>query len=193
MIAIIETSTANLASVETALARLGRETVRTIDPSVVESADYVVLPGVGQFLPARTRLRETGVDRALVDRVRAEKPTLGVCLGFQLFFEGSDESQGEPGLGLLDGRVVALDGPRSPHMGWANLDDRTWGPVYFAHTFGVRSAPGAETTWADCGGPFVAAVRRGALLGCQFHPELSGSAGRRWLTRWLAANRREGA
>lgn len=190
MIAIVDLALGNLNSVRWALERVGAEVVVTRSPDVVEAADGIVLPGVGNFAAGAERLRASGLDRVVRRRAEADVPLLGICLGMQLFFEGSEE--GGEGLGLLAGRVVLLDtgGRPLPHMGWNTVEPREdalpRGEAYFCHSYAALPADSrvvaAETEY---GGRFVSAVRSGRWLGVQFHPEKSGAYGRRILTAFL--------
>lgn len=194
MIALVATGAANLASVRAAFGRLGRETTLAETPEAVRSAERVVLPGVGAFGPAIAGLRERGLDEALIERLAADRPTLAICLGFQLLFERSAEAPGAPGLGVFSGGAERFAaGLRTPQMGWAEVSD-SGGPMlqtgwaYYANSYRVEAPPeGASASLSVHGTPYVAALERGALLACQFHPELSGAWGAALLTRWLEA------
>lgn len=195
-VVIVRTGAANLASVLAALGRLGVQARVSEEPDAVRKAAAVVLPGVGAFGPAMRVLRERGIDAALRDRAVTGRPLLAVCLGLQLLCEWSEESPGDPGLGVVSGCVARFAGDdalRVPHMGWnriepmpgAALIDRGW--AYFANSYRLGEMPaGWRGAWSDYGGRFVASLERGAVLACQFHPELSASWGRRVLERWLA-------
>ena len=204
---LVPTGTANLASVEAALRRAGTEPVRTLDPSRIEAAETVVLPGVGAFAAAMTQLTESGADDALRRRIERGAPTLAICLGMQLFAAQSAESPGIRGLGVIETECTRLDAPRIPQLGWNTVrsaeedsddgaDDRErivrtdW--MAFAHSYaftdpGALRAAGWRVSTACAGATYVAACERGAVVACQFHPELSGRAGRDLLQRWLSA------
>jgi len=190
---VVDTGAANTASVRAAFARLGLAATVTARPADVAGAERVVLPGVGAFGPAARRLRANGLDAVLAERVAADRPVLAVCLGLQLLCEASDEAPGMPGLGLLEGRVRAFPpGVLSPQLGWNRVrPSRPGGLVeeghaYFANGYRLVEPPRAGAcSLSDHGGPFVAAVERGALLACQCHPELSGAWGRALLARWI--------
>lgn len=192
-VAIVETGVANVASIRAALSRCGARSRPTRSAEEVCRADAVVLPGVGAFAAGMQRLLDDGTGDAIVRRVRAGRPTLAVCLGLQLLCEGSDESPGVDGLGIIGGRVRRLRGPTVPQFGWNRVEPTNgWlvrsGYAYFANGFCLRSAPrGWSVARARHGEAFVAAVERDGLLACQFHPELSGTWGRELLSRWLAA------
>jgi imidazole glycerol-phosphate synthase subunit HisH len=197
--AIIDTSTANIASVRFALERLDAPYVLARDPDDARGADRLILPGVGAAGPAMARLRATG----LADALRAEaRPVLGLCLGMQLLFEVSEEGEAPiPLLALIPGRVERLNpggaGPW-PHMGWNALDDLAPDEpllegispgerVYFVH--GYRVAPGAFTrATARYGEPVTAIARKGNVAGCQFHPERSAKVGARILSNFIRAS-----
>lgn len=199
---LIDTGVSNLASIEAGLRRAGAAPRVSRDPSEVRSAPRAVLPGVGSFACARERLTETGLDEALLDRLGNDLPLLSICLGLQLLCEGSEESPGSPGLGVVPARVEALD-PRvpTPHLGWNRVrpcapaqgeEPRGLleeGHAYFAHGFGLRSIPvGFTGAVTRHGSPFVAALERGSLLACQFHPEISGTYGLDLMKRFLEVN-----
>ncbi|MDF1563695.1 MAG: imidazole glycerol phosphate synthase subunit HisH [Deltaproteobacteria bacterium] len=182
---VLPTGLANTASVCAALRRAGATPEICDDPGRLAAAERLVLPGVGTFGAAMARLEELGVVELLRERLRAGRPTLGICLGLQLLAEGSEESPGVEGLGLLPLEVGGFPaGLRSPQMGWNAVGE---GEAYFANSYRLAEVPaGWEVAWAWHGGPFVAALERGAVLACQFHPELSGAFGQGLLERWLA-------
>ncbi|MCL8206620.1 MAG: imidazole glycerol phosphate synthase subunit HisH [Actinomycetia bacterium] len=190
MIAVVDLALGNLNSVRWALERVGADVVVTRSPDIVAAADGVVLPGVGNFAAGAERLRATGLDRAVRRRAEDGVPLLGICLGMQLFFEGSEE--GGEGLGLLPGRVALLDtgGRPLPHMGWNTIEPRDGslprGEAYFCHSYAaVPDDPRVVAAETEYGGRFVSAVRSGRWLGVQFHPEKSGVYGRRILAAFL--------
>lgn len=193
---VVRTSTANLAAVVAAFERQGRDVILTSDPEAVAACDRLVLPGVGAFGAAAGTVAELGLTEALRERVQSGRPTLAICLGLQLLAEGSDEAPGVPGLAVVPGVAGRLrgDGLRVPHMGWNRVTPPvpgglvTGGDAYFAHTYRLTDPPpGWTVSTTDYGGPFVAAVERGPVLACQFHPELSGRYGAGILARWLEA------
>ena len=198
-VAVVRTGTANLASVLAALRRAGAEPRVTADPDAVRRAERVVLPGVGAFEAAMERLRETGLDAALVERVRDARPTLGICLGLQLLGRASDESPGVVGLGIVPLVAHRFEGSiRVPQLGWNIVTPPTGsrflepGHAYFANSYRWDlPARSEQDRWtfaaSDHGGPFVSAAERGTVLACQFHPELSGAWGARLIARWLEA------
>ena len=199
-VALLDYGVGNVGSVRRAFERLGAQVVTTSDPALVAESSRVVLPGVGAFAAARARLASSGLDGALRAAVGRGARLLGLCLGFQLLFEASEEFGTTEGLGLLPGRVVPFPpGVRVPHVGWNRLETEgaAEGPllaglprgtyVYFVHSFRPEGAePGDVAAYCDHGGRFVAAARRGNVWGCQFHPERSSGAGRRILANFLS-------
>ena len=166
--AICEYGAGNVRSVELALQRLG---VDLIDD--VRAADVAVLPGVGSARAALAGLAARGHDIALRERFADDRPILGICLGLQLALEWTDEGA-VAGLGLLPGRAVRLTSGRIPRMGWATVDGGE--TYYFAHSYAAETP--CATAWSE---GIVAEARRGAFVGCQFHPEKSGAAGAAYL------------
>lgn len=188
---VIETGSANLASVLAAFARLGASPRATRDPRDVRAARRVVLPGVGAFGDVVARLARTGLGDVVRERAASGAPLLAICLGLQVLAESSEESPGAQGLGVIPGVVRRFpDGVKVPQLGWNRvsvpagllLDD---GYAFFANSFALDAAPeGWTAAWATHGMPFVAAIERGPQLACQFHPELSGTWGAALLDRW---------
>ena len=194
---IIDSGGANLASLRYALERQGARARMARSPGELDGAARAILPGVGAAADAMARLQSNGLGEALR---RYERPLLGICLGMQLLFERSDEG-GTDCLGLLPGRVTALvpaPGLPVPHMGWNTLEVLRPDPllagiagddwVYFVHGYHVAAADAGAAMLArtDHGTAVTAAVRRGNLMGVQFHPERSGAAGARLLANFLA-------
>ncbi|NOZ94276.1 MAG: imidazole glycerol phosphate synthase subunit HisF [Acidobacteria bacterium] len=192
---VVRTGTANLASVRAAFDRLDTVTRVTESAGEVEGAARVVLPGVGSFGAVAAGLTRSALGRAIGRRIAAGRPTLAVCLGLQLLAEGSEEAPGVAGLGVIPATVRSLPpGVRRPQLGWNRVLAASGcrllrgGDAYFANSFALAEAPsGWSCAWFEHGGRFVAAVERGAVLACQFHPELSGAWGRSLLGRWLGA------
>ena len=192
MIAIVDYGVGNLFSLRSSFAAIGAEIAVTADPAVICSADRIVLPGVGAFGDAAQKLRATGLDQVLLEQAAAGKPLLGICLGMQLLFTESLEYGRHKGLDLIPGIVrpigdVIPAGLKIPHMGWNALQFtgdhplfryiREGDHVYFVHSF-FASDCGADTiAVAEYGAPLTAAVARGNVMGCQFHPEKSGEVG----------------
>ena len=199
LIAICDYGMGNLRSVEKAFARVGSEAARVTDPQDARDADGLILPGVGAFPEAMSRIRAQGFDSLIAERAASGVPVLGICLGMQLIFGSSTELEGAEGLGLLEGEVTDLDakGRKVPHMGWSPV---TWTrespltegldpdePFYFVHSLASRPADGADTLGtAAYGETFAAVVERDNVFGVQFHPEKSSSAGLRLLENFAA-------
>lgn len=192
-VAIINTGTANIASMVSALKRLGafpRITERGID---VEQAEYLVLPGVGTFAAAMEKLNKTVLVEPLRERMLRGGRLMAVCLGLQLLALSSDESPGAEGLGIIKSKVVRFNARvRVPQMGWNKIsvpqDCRFLkeGYGYFANSFCLRDAPeGWIPAYGEHGNRFIAALEKGNALACQFHPELSGKWGLELISRWL--------
>lgn len=199
-VSIVDYGAGNLPSVERAFALLGAKTERVDAPELLGSAKVIVLPGVGHFSAFVAGLHERNLTEALRTVVRANVPVLGICLGLQALYESSEEAPGEKGLGLLAGCVQAL--PRdvkSPHIGWNQVkrvkksvllrgvpDDAYF---YFAHSYAAPETQVCTAAVCDHGFPFTAVMECGRLMGVQFHPEKSGSAGAKLLSNFLEAAR----
>ncbi|MDX2175684.1 MAG: imidazole glycerol phosphate synthase subunit HisH [Candidatus Sumerlaeia bacterium] len=193
-VAVVRTGTANLASVAVALRRRGVEHRFADSPRDILDAPALVLPGVGAFKAAMDELDARGFSAALRERVAAGAPTLAICLGLQLFARSSEESPGAEGLGAVPGAVRRLEGDvRIPQLGWNLVEPDPGcglveaGHAYYANSYALRERPdGWSAAWTTHGVRFVAALERGPVLACQFHPELSGPWGAALLARWLA-------
>ena len=189
---IVKTGVANLASVIAAFERLDTKVRLVSSPADVRDSARLVLPGVGAFGAAMEELHRLNLVDALRTRIERNLPTLAVCLGLQLLAEQSEESPGVLGLGVLDASVTAFRGAvRVPQMGWNHVEpdpSSRWlesGFAYFANTYKLDALPpGWSGGHAHHGAPFVAAIERGPVLACQFHPELSGAWGTALLRRW---------
>lgn len=199
-IAVVDYGVGNLKSVTNAMGYLGFATRITGEETELELADAIILPGVGAFPDAAERLRKTGLD--VVIKAQAEhKPLLGICLGMQLLFERGEEVRDCEGLGLVNGFVRKIDTVlKLPHIGWNSLTFKNNCPifrglndgmhVYFVHTFqGVAIRPEDVAAVTDYGGEVLAAVHRGNVYGCQFHPEKSGEEGLQILKKFGELNR----
>lgn len=199
MIAIIDYGMGNLFSVEKAFAKLGAEAVVTSDVAVIAAADRVVLPGVGAFGDCMKNLESTGLIPAILAFAASGKPFLGICLGLQLLFEGSEETPEVKGLGIFKGKVKKIIAPglKIPHMGWNSLEMAAGSPlfhglpeasyVYFVHSFhAVPNDASIVTAQADYGGKVTAAVGAGNVQAMQFHPEKSSGVGLRILRNFIA-------
>lgn len=199
-VVVVPTGTANIASILAGLERAGARPRLLATASEVTDAARLVLPGVGTFGAAMERLQEQDLVAPLRSRIAADRPTLAICVGLQVLFERSAESPGAEGLGCVPGEVGRFAADlRVPHFGWNQIapDDGSRfveaGYAYFANSYRVTTAPpGWTVAWSDYGGRFVAALERGNVLACQFHPELSTHWGRDMLSRWLAAGNGDG-
>lgn len=191
MIAILDYDAGNVRSVEKALRHLGQETELTRDPELIGRADKIVLPGVGAFGDAMEHLKKYELDKRIAEAVAGKKPFLGICLGLQLLFEGSDESSGVEGLGILKGhihRIPEKEGLKIPHIGWNSLTFQNDGRlflgfsgetyVYFVHSYYLKAAdPSIVKAVTEYGVTIDASVEQENVFACQFHPEKSSSAG----------------
>jgi glutamine amidotransferase len=204
-IAVVDYGAGNLVSIEQGLTASGAEVVIARDAAAFESADAVVVPGVGAAAPAMDRLRTGGLVEPIIEWITADRPFLGVCLGLQLLFETSDED-GALTFGVLKGRTQRLDrAPTLPHIGWNQVERRRSHPLfdgiadgadfYFVHSYaGTPATEDDDAVLAETehGGRFVSAVARGNLLGVQFHPERSGDDGLRLLANFVGLVRTAG-
>jgi imidazole glycerol phosphate synthase glutamine amidotransferase subunit len=198
-VAVVDYGAGNLVSIEQALLAAGASPRRATTAHEIGTPDLLVVPGVGAAAPAMDRLRAGG----LVDPIRAwiadDRPFLGICLGLQLLFEGSDEDGAET-LAVFPGRTVRLaNAPTLPHIGWNQVERHRPHPAfegidedadfYFVHTYAGAAPPGSDAVLAETehGARFVSAVARGHLLGVQFHPERSGADGLRLIANVVAA------
>ena len=200
MIAVIDYDAGNLKSVEKALIFLGETPVITRDREELLAADKVILPGVGAFGDAMDRLHQYGRVDVIKEIVKKGIPFLGICLGLQLMFESSEESPGVEGLGLLPGKILKIPetpGMKVPHMGWNSLKidpnsrlfkgipDGSY--VYFVHSYYLKA--GSEDIVAattEYGTHIHAAVEKGNLYACQFHPEKSSQTGLKILENFIS-------
>jgi glutamine amidotransferase len=199
VIAVLDYGIGNLRSAEKALQHLGADARLVDDPDRAAEADAVVLPGVGAFGPCVQALRSSGLDGAARSAIERGVPFLGICVGFQLLYEGSDEDPEAPGLGVLPGVVRRLpDGVKHPQMQWNVLDPVAGGGsrllagapqpawVYFVHSFAPEVTADTSST-CDYGGPVTASAERGPVWGTQFHPEKSGAVGLGILANFVRA------
>jgi imidazole glycerol phosphate synthase glutamine amidotransferase subunit len=192
-VAVVRTGTANLASVLAGLERAGAAPRLTGDAAEVREAAALVLPGVGAFGAAMAEIERAGLTEPLRARLRARLPTLAICLGLQLLCRTSDESPGVEGLGIVEVPARRFpDSARVPQIGWNLVEPEPGcallerGHAYFANSFRLEQAPsGWLAARSEYAGPFVAAIERGPVLACQFHPELSGRWGLALIERWL--------
>lgn len=192
MIAIIDYDAGNLKSVEKALHALGEECVITREHAEIERADKVILPGVGSFGMAMEQLKKYELDKEIREITEKQTPLLGICLGLQLLFEGSEESDGVEGLHLLEGKILRIpdkEGLKIPHIGWNSLELMNQGRlfehlsgekpyVYFVHSYYLKAADDsivkATTEYST---HIHASVEQGNIFACQFHPEKSSAVG----------------
>lgn len=197
MIGIIDYGVGNLFSLQASCKAVGQDVFVSGDGAELQKADRLILPGVGAFPDAVKKLNDTGMADFVREEAAKGIPLLGICLGMQLLFEESLEYGRHPGLGLLKGQVVPMEGRlpeglKIPHMGW-NALNVTGGRlleglngqyVYFVHSFFGENCADSLSAWTDYGIPITAAVEQGNLFGCQFHPEKSGSLGLSILRRF---------
>ena len=193
MITVVDYKLNNLRSIQNTLRRLGHDVQMTSDPTAVQKAEKLILPGVGAFRDAMDNLKSLGLVEAFVSRVRAGVPTLGICLGMHLIFSESEEFGLHRGLDLIPGRVRKIpEGVIVPHMGWNSLNVKKQDPlltgiepgsfVYFVHSYYVEPAASDVTlATTDHGIDFAAIVHRDNVWATQFHPEKSQKVGERLL------------
>lgn len=197
MVGIIDYGVGNLFSLRSSCKAIGQEAFVSGDPAELEKASHLVLPGVGAFGDAAQKLRDAGMADFVRSQAAEGKPLLGICLGMQLLFEESYEYGRHPGLGLLQGRVVPMEGKlppslKIPHMGWNALEVRRGRllegldgqHVYFVHSYFADGCADSLAAVTEYGIPITAAVEQGNVFGCQFHPEKSGGVGLSILRRF---------
>ena len=192
MLAIIDYGVGNLFSLQCSLKKIGVEAVVTKDADVIKNADSIILPGVGAFGDAAEKLRATGLVDVIKEQAQSGKPFLGICLGMQLLFDKGYEYGEHDGLGFIKGNVIPLEGKipaelNIPHMGWNALSLDKNCPlfkyiedgdcVYFVHSYFATDCNESVVATAEYGIPVTAAVGKGNIFGCQFHPEKSGETG----------------
>jgi glutamine amidotransferase len=202
LIAVLDYGIGNLRSAQKALQHVGADARLTADPGLIREAAGVVLPGVGAFGRCMEELRASGLDELALETIEADRPFLGICVGMQMLYAGSDESPGVAGLGVLPGRVRLLSSDvKRPQMQWNVLTERprpdappstmlagmttpTW--VYFVHSYAAEVTRDVVAT-CDYGGPVTAAVESGRIWATQFHPEKSAANGLKMLTNFVEA------
>ena len=190
MTGIIDYGVGNLFSLCSSCKAIGEEAFVSGDASQLAKADRLILPGVGAFEDAARKLNDSGMAEFVRQQAAAGKSLLGICLGMQLLFEKSYEYGCHQGLGLLKGQVVPMEGKlpanlKIPHMGWNALDVRrgtlleglSGQYVYFVHSFFAENCEDSLSAVTEYGIPITAAVEKGNIFGCQFHPEKSGNVG----------------
>ena len=195
MIAIVDYGVGNLFSLRSSLKAIGAQVTVTGEEAVLRDADHIILPGVGAFGDAISKLRASGLDQRVIEEAKKGKPLLGICLGMQLLLEESFEYGRHAGLGLIKGKVVPIQDAvpadyKIPHIGWNGLlfpKEKEKSPifkyteegdcVYFVHSFYAADCENATIAVTEYGAPLTAAVGSENIYGCQFHPEKSGSVG----------------
>ena len=192
MVAIVDYGVGNLFSLSASFAKIGKEACITSDAEVIRGASHILLPGVGAFSDAAKKLFESGLAEVVCEEAKRGKPILGICLGMQLLFEKSYEYGEHEGLGLIPGSICPIADviPKDlkiPHIGWNALDMKNETPifkniksgdhVYFVHSYYAKTEDKWVSATSEYGAPLTAAVRRGNIYGCQFHPEKSGETG----------------
>lgn len=199
MVAIIDYGAGNLMSVKKALDFIGAESEITMDKARIEAASHIILPGVGSFGDAMASMESRGLVDTVKSAALSGKPFLGICLGLQLLFSASDESEGVQGLSLLNGKISSIPknmGLKVPHMGWNSVSVKQNGGIfkdipedsyfYFVHSYYLNGADEADiAATAQYGVEIQCAVQRGNLCAVQFHPEKSGSVGLKLLENFL--------
>ena len=192
MIAIVDYGVGNLFSLISSFNKIGADIVVTADPQVISRADGIILPGVGAFEDAARKLRDSGLDKVIVEQAQKGKKLMGICLGMQMLFQQSYEYGCHEGLGLLKGNIVPMKDSipadlKIPHIGWnalhftkesnlfkyINQNDC----VYFVHSFYATDCDDSVIATAEYGKELTAAVQKDNIMGCQFHPEKSGEVG----------------
>ena len=193
MIGIIDYGVGNLFSLRSSFEAIGVQTFVSGDAEELKKADKLILPGVGAFGDAAEKLRSTGLDAFVRQQAEKGVPLMGICLGMQLLFEKGYEYGEHEGLGLLKGSVISMKGKvpenlKIPHMGWNALhivkpDSKLFAAtqegehVYFVHSFYADGCEDSLAATSEYGIPITAAVEKGNIFGCQFHPEKSGTVG----------------
>lgn len=197
MIAILDYGSGNLRSAQRAFERSGAEVVVTSDRDIALNAAGLVVPGVGAFAACMRGLIGIGGDEIVRTRVSAQRPTLGICVGMQIFFRDGDEhTEGalHKGVGVWQESISKVNAPILPHMGWntvsitgesnllKGLGDQSF---YFVHSYAAKKSVGSAQAWTTHGEKFLSAVEDGAICATQFHPEKSGDAGLALIKNWV--------
>ncbi len=194
-VVVLDYGSGNLRSAERALARAGAEVTVTADLAEAAECDGLVVPGVGAFSACMQGINAVRGGTVVWDRLRKQRPVLGICVGMQVLFErGLEHDVETPGLGVLPGDVTRLEAPIVPHMGWNTISAAPGSQLfkgvedqrfYFVHSYAARAVPDVLLTTATHGETFAAAVEKGVLSATQFHPEKSGDAGAHLLENWV--------
>ncbi len=191
-IVIVKTGIANIASLIAGFGRVGANASTSSDPQTIAKASHVVLPGVGAFAAGMKELHKQNLVTTLQDRINEDKATLAVCLGLHLLCNDSEESPDVSGLGIIDASVKRFTTGKVPQLGWNQVLPSkecslvSEGYAYFANSYHLpEDISGWSTAKTEYGDTFVSAIERRNILGCQFHPELSGTWGLELLKRWL--------
>ena len=200
LVAVLDYGIGNLRSAQKALEKVGADARLTADSGLIADADAVVLPGVGAFGACMDALRDCELDEVAIAAANDDRPFLGVCVGMQMLYEGSEESPGSVGLGVLPGHLRRLpETVKRPQMQWNLLDihrpsqlfapvsDPVW--VYFVHSYAADADGDSVVATCDYGGPVAAAIEREGLWATQFHPEKSGTVGLDLLRGFVTAAR----
>ncbi|MBR3592969.1 MAG: imidazole glycerol phosphate synthase subunit HisH [Clostridia bacterium] len=192
MIAIVDYGVGNLFSLISSFNKIGADIVVTADPQVISDADGIILPGVGAFEDAARKLRDSGLDKVIVEQAQKGKKLMGICLGMQMLFQQSYEYGCHEGLGLLKGNIVPMKDSipadlKIPHIGWNALHFTKESNlfkyisnndcVYFVHSYYATDCDDSVIATAEYGKELTAAVQKDNIMGCQFHPEKSGEVG----------------
>ncbi len=192
MIAIVDYGVGNLFSLISSFEKIGADIKVTSDAAVIEASDGIILPGVGAFEDAARKLRDSGLDRVIIEQAKKGRKLMGICLGMQMLFEQSFEYGCHKGLGLLKGNIVPMKGDipenlKIPHIGWNALHFvresdlfkyiKPEDCVYFVHSFYATDCDDSVIATAEYGKELTAAVQKNNVMGCQFHPEKSGEVG----------------
>ena len=200
MVAIIDYGVGNLFSLKSSFAAIGEQAVVTADADVIKKADRLILPGVGAFGDAAEKLRQTGLDKVVIEQAQSGKPLLGICLGMQLLFSKSYEFGEYDGLGLIQGCVKPIADVipcdlKIPHIGWNALNIKRESPifkytnekdcVYFVHSFYAADCDKSVIATTEYGAELTAAVQNKNVFGTQFHPEKSGEVGLKMLKAFV--------
>jgi len=192
MVAIVDYGVGNLFSLKSSLEAIGEDVVVSGEEEVIRNSERIILPGVGAFSDAAKKLKDTGLDKVIIEEAQKGKPVMGICLGMQMLLEKSYEYGVHSGLGLIKGEIKPIGDTipkelKIPHIGWNALNFKgekneifkylkEGDFVYFVHSYHAQNCPDIIAT-SEYGASLTAAVARGNVYGCQFHPEKSGKTG----------------